>query len=84
LIDALPATWRVLRISTLICFAVVLLSGGSLLALAIAVPVIQQKLPWRTAPAENFESGGEVATSVLQFSVQGFCFRDTNLQPTNI
>jgi len=47
---------RVLRNSTLLCFAVVLLSGGSLLVLAIAVPVVKEKLPWRTAPAENVEN----------------------------
>ena len=44
---------RALRSSTLICFVVALLSGGSVLGLALAVPRVQQKLPWRTASAEK-------------------------------
>jgi type IV secretory pathway VirB6-like protein len=47
---------RVLRRSTLLSFVVVLLSGGAALGLAIAVPMVKQKLPWRTAPAESTEN----------------------------
>jgi hypothetical protein len=47
---------RVLRRSTLFSFVVVLLFGGAALGLAIAVPMLKQKLPWRTAPAENVEN----------------------------
>jgi len=39
---------RVLRNTTLICFTVLLLSGGAVLGLAIAVPMVKQKLPWLT------------------------------------
>ena len=42
---------RILRSCTLISFVVVLLSGGAVLGLAVAVPVLKQKLPWRTASA---------------------------------
>ena len=44
---------RVFRASTLICFIVLVLCGGSLLGLAIAVPALQQRLPWHTTTAGN-------------------------------
>lgn len=47
---------RVLRRSTLSSFVVLLLAGGAALGLAIAVPMLKQKLPWRTAPAETAET----------------------------
>ncbi len=47
---------RVLRRSTLFSLVVVLLSGGAALGLAIAVPMVKQKLPWRTAPAASTEN----------------------------
>jgi hypothetical protein len=37
---------RVLRHATLVTFVVLLLSGGALLGLAIAVPMAKDKLPW--------------------------------------
>jgi hypothetical protein len=40
---------RVLRNTTLICFVVLLLSGGALIGLAIAVPMVKQKLHWQAA-----------------------------------
>src|SRR5262245_35665008 len=55
---------RVLRGTTLISFIVLVLSGGSLLGLAIAVPALKQKLSWQTAtsgsanpPATTFAGG---------------------------
>src|SRR5262245_44892685 len=44
---------RVLRGTTLIGFIGLVLSGGSLLGLAIAVPALKQKLPWQTAASGN-------------------------------
>jgi hypothetical protein len=44
---------RALRGSTLITFVVLLLSGGVMLGLAIAVPSLQQKLSWQTTAAGN-------------------------------
>jgi|SRR5215471_15452643 len=37
---------RVFRNATLICFVVTLLSGTALLGMAIAVPVVKQRLHW--------------------------------------
>ena len=47
---------RVLKRSTLISFLVLFLAGGLLLGLSIAVPMVKQKLPWRTTPAVPAES----------------------------
>src|SRR5215831_4061350 len=44
---------RILRGATLISFIFFVLSGGSLLGLAIAVPALKQKLPWQTTAARN-------------------------------
>ena len=44
---------RIFRGTTLISFIVLVLSGGSLLGLAIAVPALKQKLPWQTTTAGN-------------------------------
>ncbi len=54
---------RVLRRSTLFSFVVVLLSGGAALGLAIAVPMLKQKLPWRRAPAQSAESADNTAAA---------------------
>jgi hypothetical protein len=40
---------RAFRNTTLICFTVLLLSGGAVIGLAIAVPMVKQKLHWQTA-----------------------------------
>jgi hypothetical protein len=47
---------RILKGCTLISFVVLLLSGGSMLGIAIAVPALKQKLPWRTHTPGNAES----------------------------
>jgi hypothetical protein len=47
---------RILKGSTLISFVVVLLSGGSMLGLAIAVPALKQKLPWLSTTTGNANS----------------------------
>lgn len=47
---------RLLRRSTLFSFVVLLLCGGAMLGLAIAVPALKQKLPWQTTPAGNAKS----------------------------
>jgi hypothetical protein len=41
---------RIFRNTTLISFVVLLLSGGALIGLAIAVPMVKQKFPWSVAP----------------------------------
>ena len=48
---------RILRVSTLISFVILLLSGGAAIGMALAVPMLQQKLPWRTTPAGNADAG---------------------------
>ena len=40
---------RVFRNTTLICFTVLLLSGGAVIGLAVAVPMVKKKLHWQTA-----------------------------------
>jgi hypothetical protein len=54
---------RVLRRSTLFSFVVLLLSGGAALGLAIAVPMLKQKLPWRSAPAQSAETAENTKTA---------------------
>jgi hypothetical protein len=54
---------RILRGTTLISFIVVVLSGGSLLGLAIAVPALKQNFPWQTTNAANTNSPGTASAS---------------------
>ena len=42
---------RILRNATVICFTMLLLSGAAMLGLAIAVPMVKQKLHWKAAAA---------------------------------
>ncbi|MBK8000086.1 MAG: hypothetical protein IPK15_15545 [Verrucomicrobia bacterium] len=47
---------RLLRITTLASFGVLLLAGALTLGMAMVVPAVQQKLTWwKTPPAENIE-----------------------------
>jgi len=54
---------RVLRRSTLLSFVVLLLFGGAALGLAIAVPMLKQKLPWQSAPAQSAEGAENTTTA---------------------
>ena len=47
---------RALRNTTLICFTAVLLSGGTMLGLAITVPMVKSNLPWQTTPAKSADA----------------------------
>jgi hypothetical protein len=44
---------RILRNMTLTCLVSLLLSGGALVGLAVAVPMVKQKLGWQTVSTET-------------------------------
>jgi hypothetical protein len=54
---------RIFRNTTLISFVILLLSGGLLIGMAIAVPMVKEKFPWFPAPANLSKAATAVPKS---------------------